>query len=150
MGGDRGGRAHDGHHDVLEVCLLERPPQERERLQAAGRGIDELRVVVLPARLVLLGAAVVVDGEHDAADLAGRGAEIDGGLAAVAADLEHRADREPLTGEAMEGQPLVVGHEAAGGARQGEQVGWRRHRDATLPDPAGQARGLQLPRVPVS
>ena len=56
-------------------------------------------VVVLPAGLVLLRAAVVVDGEDRAADLAGGGAEVDRGLAAVGADLERRAVREPLAGD---------------------------------------------------
>ena len=44
----------------------------------------------LPARLVLLRAAVVVEGEQHRAALAGGGAEVDRRLAAVAADLEHR------------------------------------------------------------
>ena len=68
-------------------------------------------VVVLPAGLVLLRAAVVVDGEDGPAHLAGRGAEVDRGLAAVGADLERRAVREPLAGPAVQQQPLVLGHE---------------------------------------
>ena len=79
-------------------------------------------VVVLPPGLVLLRAAVVVDGEDGAADLAGGGAEVDRGLAAVGADLERRAVRQPLAGVAVQQQALVLGHEALRVAGVLEQV----------------------------
>ena len=53
--------------DVLEPGVLDRAPEPRQRVHAAGARVDEAVVVVLPAGLVLLGAPVVVDGvEHGA------------------------------------------------------------------------------------
>ena len=67
----------------------------------------------LPARLVLLGAAVVVDGEQHRAALLRRGAEVDGGLAAVAADLEQRPVDASTTGRGVvQREPFVGRHEA--------------------------------------
>ncbi len=62
------------------------------------RGSTRRVVVVLPPRLVLLGAPVVVDGEADGAPFAGRSAEVDRRLAAVGADLEQRARRRRRRG----------------------------------------------------
>ncbi len=86
-------------------------------------GVDERGVVVLPAGLVLLRAAVVVDGEHGAADLARGRAEVDRGLAAVGADLEDRAAGESLTGQAVQQQALVLRHEPLRVAGVLEEVG---------------------------
>ena len=47
-----------------------------------------------------------------AADLTGRGAEVDRGLAAVGADLERRAVGELLPRVAVQQVALVLGHEA--------------------------------------
>ena len=55
--------------------------------------IDDLAVVVLPPGLVLLRAAVMVDGEQHRARRARRRAEVHGRLPAVRADLEQRTDR---------------------------------------------------------
>ena len=58
--------ADDGDHLVLEPGVLDGVPERRQRVEAAELGVGQRRVVVLPAGLVLLRAAVVVDGEHGA------------------------------------------------------------------------------------
>ena len=59
-----GDTADDADHGPFEVGLVHRAQEHRQRVQPAGRRVDERRVVVLPPGLVLLGAAVVVDGEE--------------------------------------------------------------------------------------
>ena len=78
-------------------------------------GIDDLAVVVLPAVLVLLGAAVVVNGEQHRLALARRLAEVDRGLPAVRADLDERSSRHVQPGLASgleQREPFVGRHEA--------------------------------------
>ena len=78
--------------------------------------VDQARVVVLPAGLVLLGAPVVVHCDDLLPD-AGRaggadaGREVEGGLAAVAAHLEHRPGRRVRLGDLAQGQSLGLRHE---------------------------------------
>ena len=62
--GDRGRVADHRDDDVLEPGVLDRAPEERQRVHAAGARVDERGVVVLPPGLVLLRAAVMVDGEQ--------------------------------------------------------------------------------------
>ena len=62
--GHVGGPAHHDHDVVLDPGRGQRGAQPRQRVQAAGARVDEIRVVVLPAGLVLLRAAVVVHGDH--------------------------------------------------------------------------------------
>src|SRR4051794_34533260 len=72
---------------------------------------------MFPTGLVLLGAAVVVDGEQHGAGGSGRGAQVDGRLAAVGADFEQRAEAggaSRLTG-LVQRHAFVLGHEALGG-----------------------------------
>ena len=88
-----------------------------------------------------------------AADLAGRGAEVDRRLAAVGADLEHRPVRQPLAGHPVQQQALVLGHEALGRPGVGEQVGgharlgWRSGTGAP-PGWRGARRGTGRWRAP--
>ena len=93
----------------------DRPAEDRQRVHQPELRVDQGRVVVLPAGLVLLRAAVVVDGEHRAAHLARGRAEVDRRLAAVGPDLERRPVGEPLPRPAVQQQPLVLGHEPLGG-----------------------------------
>ena len=74
--------------------------------------VDQRRVVVLPAGLVLLGAAVVVDGDHLPAGLPRRGGQVERRLAHPAADLEQRPGDGDRAGRLVQGAALVVGHEA--------------------------------------
>ena len=117
-----GESADDGDDDVLESRVLDRPPEERQGVHAPGPRVDDLRVVVLPAGLVLLGSVVVVDGEqHGAGGARGR-AEVDRGLPAVRADLQQRPDGAGREAGRMQRHALGVGHEAL-----------RRPRDRQLP-----------------
>ena len=56
--------ADDGDDDVLEPGVVHRAPEERQRVHLPDGGVDEVGLVPLPPRLVLLRAAVVVDGEQ--------------------------------------------------------------------------------------
>jgi hypothetical protein len=114
--GHGGGVADDRDDDVLQPGVRQGAPQERQGVHPAGARVDHLGVVVLPPGLVLLRAAVVVHGEQHGAGRPGRGAEVDRRLAAVRADLQQWA--QPPGGQPcrVQGQPLVVGHEALGGS----------------------------------
>ena len=59
-------------HRALEAGVVDRPAEARQRVHLPDRGVDEVGLVPLPARLVLLRAAVVVDGEQHPARVAGR------------------------------------------------------------------------------
>ena len=113
--GHVGGAADDHDHVVLQAGGGQGGAQARQGVQAAGGRVDQAGVVVLPAGLVFLGAAVVVDGDDQLAGGAGRGGEVDGGLAAVAADLEYRAAAGVLGGGVEQGQAFGGRHEAGGG-----------------------------------
>ena len=109
--------------DVFEVGRVNRAPEERQRVHLAGLGVDDLGIVVLPPGLVLLGSAVMIDGEEHRARGARRRAEIDGRLPAVRADLEQRTDPAAVDPGRVQRQPFVIGHEALGPARDFEQFG---------------------------
>jgi hypothetical protein len=113
--GVRHSRADHDDHVVLDPGRGQRGPYVGQRVQAARFRIDQRRVVVLPARLVLLRAVVMVHGDHRLAFVAGGGGQVDGGLAAVRADLEHWAFCGVAGGRGEQGQALVGGHEAGGG-----------------------------------
>ena len=127
---DRDRVADDRDHDVLEAGRVDRAPEERQRVHAPGLGIDDLGIVMVPTRLVLLRAAVVVDGEAHRLRLAGRRAEVHRRLPAVRADFEQRTDRAARDAGVVQREPFVVGHEALGRARDVEQVLVHRHRGA--------------------
>jgi len=74
--------------------------------------------VPLPAGLVLLGPTVVVEGEQEAPEGLGGGAEVEGRLAAIATHLQKRAVGGDLGGVPVKGQTLVGGHEAPCGPSQ--------------------------------
>src|SRR6185312_15660969 len=86
-------------------------------------GVDEGRIVVLPTGLVLLRPAVVVDGDHLPAALAGRRGEVQRRLAEIGAHFEDRPGHG-VTGGPVQGGALVVGHETGGFAGGGEQIVW--------------------------
>ena len=114
--------ADDGDDLLLEPGGADRAAEGGQGVHHAELVVDEGVVVVLPAGLVLLGAAVVVDGEHGPADLARGRAEPDRRLAAVGADLERRTVGQPLARPPVEQRALVLGHEALRRAGVGEQV----------------------------
>ena len=112
----------DGDDLLLEPGVADRAAEGRQRVHHAEVGVDQAVVVVLPPGLVLLRAAVVVDGEDRAADLPGGRAEPDRRLAAVGADLQRRAVRQPLARPPVQQLALVLGHEALRRAGVREQV----------------------------
>jgi hypothetical protein len=121
--GHRGGAADHDHHVVLDTGRGQRGPQPGQRVQAADGRVHQGRVVVLPARLVLFGAAVVVDGDDRLAGLAGRRGQVDRGLAAVAADLQHRPAGGVARGRGEQGEALGGGHEPGGRLGRAQQLG---------------------------
>jgi hypothetical protein len=120
--GHVGGAAHDHDHALLQAGGGQGGAQARQRVQAAGGRVDQVGVVVLPAGLVFLGTAVVVDGDHHLARGTGRGGEVDGGLAAVGADLQDRAARRVPGGGIEQGEALGGRHEAGDGFGGTQQV----------------------------
>ena len=86
--------ADHGDDVVVQAGGVEGVAQRRQGVEEARDGVDHRGVVVLPARLVFLGAVVVVDGVQHAAGLLGRGAEHHRRLAAVGADLDADAVAE--------------------------------------------------------
>ena len=101
-----------GDHVILQPGVVHRAAEERQRVHLAHPLVDHLDVVVLPPGLVLLRAAVVVDGEDDgAADTRGR-AQVHAGLPAVRPDLQQRADVPAVERGVVQREALVVGHAA--------------------------------------
>ena len=62
--GQGGGVADDAHHGRLQAGPGDGAAPVRQRVDPAHLGIDEIGLVVLPSALVLLRAAVMVDGEQ--------------------------------------------------------------------------------------
>ena len=99
----------------------------REALPAWSRtrahiATSEGRIVVRPARLDLLGAAVVVDGDDHRPGLPGGRTEVDGRFAAVGADLADGTDLPVAAGGLEQGQTLVGRHESLGMFRRVQQL----------------------------
>jgi hypothetical protein len=124
--------------DVVQAGVPQRVPQRRQRLQPPGVRVDQRGVVPLPARLVLLRAAVVVQRHQRGAGVAGRRTQVDGRQAAVGAHLEPGA-RAGLPGGREQRSRLVAGQEALRAARDGGQVGGQgcRGHASSLPHGAG-------------
>ena len=101
-------------------------PEGRQRVHAARSGVDQGRVVVLPAGLVLLGAAVVVDGEQHRPALAGGGAEVDRRLAAPAADLDERPAGTAGGTASYSARPSSSGMKPLAARASAQQVGVHR------------------------
>jgi hypothetical protein len=139
----------DGHHGILEPGVVDRCPEEGQRVHLADPVVDDLGVVVFPARLVLLGAPVVIDGEQDDARPLGSVAEPDRRATAVRADFEHRHARQRRTGGdrcVPQRITLVGGHEALGGERQSSALG--RHHVSQWMIESGSGRSARLKSVP--
>ncbi len=112
----------DADHDVFEVGGLDGASEERQGVHTAGFGIDDVEVVVLPAGLVLLGTAVMVDGEQHGPRLARRRTQIHRRLPAIGADLEQRTEPSGDLGGVVQREPFVVGHESLGRTSHVEQA----------------------------
>jgi hypothetical protein len=97
---------------LLEPGLRERRPERGQRVEQADGRVDQIRIVILPAGLVLLRAAVVVDRQHDLPGLGGRSRQVDGGLAAVRADLHDRTDLGVCGGGGEQRRAFRRRHEA--------------------------------------
>ena len=112
--------------------------------------IDDVGIVMLPPGLVLLGAAVVVDGEQYDTCPFGGVAEPDGGTSAVRTDLEHRGaghlDRCSHRG-IVQRVTLVGGHEPLGGERDRAPLG--RHHVSQWMIVSGSGRMARLKSVPM-
>ena len=125
-GGDDRRATDDRQHRCLESGIVDRGTEERQRVHLADPRVDHFAVVVIPSRLVLLRAPVVVDGEHDGAGLLGGVAQPDRRATAVRADLEHRLPRNRSRrgdGGVPQCIALVGRHEAFGAQRQGAPFG---------------------------
>ena len=97
---------------VVQPGRIERATERGQRVEQAGDLVDQRRVVILPAGLVLLRAVMVVDGVQHAAGLLRRRAEQQGGLAAVGADLDPDAAVKVPQRRVVQRASLVGRHEA--------------------------------------
>lgn len=105
-------RAADDRHDrILQACFGNEPAEDWEAINSPVTA-DQFWIVVFLARLVLLRAAVVVDGEYHRADFPSRSGEIQRRLAAVSTDLDDGSQtRDGKTG-GIERQALRGWHKA--------------------------------------
>ncbi len=128
MSGDDRRLADDSDGESLETGLEQRLPKQRQRVHSPDPLVDDVRIVVLPAGLVLFGSSMVIDGEDHGARLTGRGGEPDRRSPTVRTDLHERsAGNGPGRGEGggVKGITFVRRHEPLGG--QGD-VAPTRHR----------------------
>jgi len=70
--------ADHSHHRAFEAGVVDRAAEHRQRVHPADLRIDQVGLVPLPAGLVFLGSAVVVDREQHPPPLPGGGPEVDG------------------------------------------------------------------------
>lgn len=97
------------------------PAKGGQRVEQSGDLVDQGGVVVLPARLVLFRSVVMVDRVEHTGGLHRRGAQHQGGLAAVGADLNTDAAVEVAQRSFVECAALVFGHETGHPLGEGEQ-----------------------------
>ena len=76
--------------DVSRFGVVDGGTEERQRVHLPDPVVDDVAVVMFPPGLVLLRAAVVVDGEQDAPGPLGGVTEPHRGTAAVRTDFEER------------------------------------------------------------
>jgi hypothetical protein len=135
---------HDHHHVVVHARADERGPEPRQRVNPPGNRVHQRRVVVLPALLVLLRAPVVVD-RHDLLAhsplprVAHAGRQVNRRLAAVTADLQHRAGVRVGLRRLVQCQALGLRHEPRGDLRRFSQL--RVHSGTLLPRGGGGISG---------
>ena len=91
-------RAHrrpgdDPDDGLLEIGVEHRLSEPCRRVERAGMRVDQRGVVILPTGLVLLGAAVVVDGGEKSTVCLGDRAQEHRRLSAVRSDLDAQTDR---------------------------------------------------------
>jgi hypothetical protein len=137
------GACHSRDHILVEAEAGQRGPEVRQGVQPPGPRIDQAGIVVLPAGLVLLRAVMVVHRDHDLARLPGGARQVDRGLAAVGADLQHRPGGGVGGRRTVQGQALGGRHEAACRLRRAPQVlghGWQ-----VTGHGSGVGHGLILP-----
>src|SRR5690606_36200920 len=121
------GVPHHGHNRALQPGVVDRAPEERQGVHLADGRVDEVGLVPLPARLVLLRPAVVVDGEEHPAELAGGGADPHRRLPAVGAHLEEGPVDGHRLGRLVERLALVGRHEPPGRLRVPPELGVDHH-----------------------
>ena len=109
----RGRRAgHDGHDRLFQPGGADIATKLPETVHAARAVVKQRRVVKHLAGLVFLRAPVVVQGEQGAVVGPAGQAQVDSGLAAIAAYFQHRPARAGLQGVVVKGLGLIGGQEA--------------------------------------
>ncbi len=120
VGGHHRRRPHHQHYRRLQAGRLEGPAGPGQGVHAAGGGVDDGRVVVFPAHLVLFRAPVVVDREQGAPPLLGGGAQVERRFPAIGPDLQQRSRRRRQGGP-VQGLTFGVGHEPLDGPGERER-----------------------------
>ena len=115
--GHRRGRADDGDDDVLQAGPLDGPAEERQGVHPAGAGSTSVGSWCSQPAWFSSEPRWWSTVNRTVPAVAGGGAEVDRRLAAVGADLEQRAGGAVAAARPVQGQALVVGHEAPVAAR---------------------------------
>src|SRR5437588_1825908 len=105
------GAPNDGHDDVFEIRGCDRVSEHWQRVDSTSL-VNEPRIEVLLAGLLLLRAPVVIEGVQDCRARTRCRAEVDGGLAAVTANLQKRPRRSRRQSCPIQREALLLGQES--------------------------------------
>lgn len=80
-------------HRSFQTCVVNRRAEERQRVHLSGSQIDHVAVVVFPTRLILLGAAMVINREQETPGSLGSITKPDRRTTTVGTNLQKRCIR---------------------------------------------------------
>jgi hypothetical protein len=121
VGGEPGGIPYDADDGSFQVGFSDISTKERKSVDQTGLLVDDLRIVVFPARLVLLGSTMMVHGKELLIDPARGRPEIEGGLPAVGSDFQHGTYRTGPQAGPVESFALGIRHEPLDGSSSFEK-----------------------------
>ncbi len=106
----RGNRArrHEQNSNIFQLGSAQGPTQLLQAFHAAGNRIEEIRIVVQLARLMLLRAAMMIHADQAAAAATGARSQVDGRFSAVAADLQNRPQSRMIACQIVQTQTFLV------------------------------------------
>src|ERR1700730_19213384 len=103
---------------IVEARVRHRGPEVGKGVQPPVARVNQRRIVVLPAGLVLFRAVMVIHRDDQLASLPRRRGEVDRRLPAVRPDLQDGAQMSVGGGRTLPGQSLSGGYESLGPPRR--------------------------------
>lgn len=103
---------HNRDHGPFQASFAYGFPEKRERINSICLCVPNVGIEVLPARLILFRAAMVIDREQQLAGVRTSRAHIDCGLAAISADFETRPVRRSLQSSGLKRKAFLMIKEA--------------------------------------